>query len=283
MAGINQAQVSAREPQVTASPDALNLTRRLDARRLGGPSASALRAAGRVFVAVAVGLGVVGGGVYKLTKSRDFQLAGDLVSRVETADKVVALTFDDGPVPTHTESTLATLKDHNARATFYLTGEDSSKNSSQVTEIAQAGHEIGNHTYTHPRLYFMSRARIAEEIERTDAAIRSAGYEGPITFRPPGCKRLLTTPLYLASTGRTTVTWDLEPDSIAGIQDDADAIARYVLKNVRPGSIVLMHVMYDSREPSRRALPRILDGLSAQGYRFVTVSELRQSAEGGAR
>lgn len=252
-------------------------------RRLGGPSASALRAAGRVSVVVVASLALVAVGVYKLTKSRDFQLAGDLVSRVETTDKVVALTFDDGPVPVHTESTLATLKDHQARATFYLTGGDSSNNPSLVAEIAEAGHEIGNHTYAHPRLYFMSRARVADEIERTDAAIRTGGYEGPITFRPPGCKRLLTTPLYLAGTGRTTVTWNLEPDSIAGVQDDADAITEYVLENARPGSIVLMHVMYDSREPSRRALPRILDGLAAQGYRFVTVSELRQSAGGQER
>lgn len=252
-------------------------------RRLRGRSTSALRAIGRIIIVVVASLALVGAGVYKLTRSRDFQLAGDLVSRIDTTDKVVALTFDDGPLPVHTESILAILKDHNARATFYLTGGNSSKYRPQVVEIAEAGHEIGNHTYNHPRLYFMPRIRVADEIERTDTAIRAAGYEGPITFRPPGCKRLLTAPLYLASTGRTTVTWDLEPDSIASIQDDADAITEHVLENVRPGSIVLMHVMYDSRDPSRRALPRILDGLAAQGYRFVTVSELRQSIEGQER
>jgi len=247
-------------------------------RHLSGPSGSARRAAGRLAVVMLISITVVGTGVYRLTKSRDFQLAGELISHVDTDDKLVALTFDDGPVPAHTQETLTILKDHNALATFYLTGADSAKNRSQVKKIVDAGHEIGNHTYTHPRLYFMPRARVVDEIERTDAAIRAAGYEGEITFRPPGCKRLLTTPLYLANTNRTTVTWDLEPDSVEGVQNDADAITAYVVENVGPGSIILMHVMYDSREPSRRALPQILERLTDQGYRFVTVTELRRSA-----
>lgn len=245
-------------------------------RYLGGPSVTARRAAGRLLVVSLISIAVVGPMVYALTKSRDVQLAGELISRIDTQDKVVALTFDDGPVPAHTGETLAVLKEYNALATFYLTGEDCAKNQSQVKMIADGGHEIGNHSYSHPRLFFMPRERVAEEIERTDAAIRAAGYAGEITFRPPGCKRLLTTPLYLAATKRTTVTWDLEPDSIAGIQDDADAITEHVVENVRPGSIILMHVMYDSREPSRKALPKILERLSGQGYRFVTISDLRR-------
>ena len=247
-------------------------------RRLGGPSVSAISPAGRSAVVILISLTLVGAGVYELTKSRHLQLAGELISHVDTNDRVVALTFDDGPVPVHTQETLAMLKGHNALATFYLTGEDCARNQAQVKQIVNAGHEIGNHSYTHPRLYFMPRVRVADEIERTDAVIRAGGYDGEITFRPPGCKRLLTTPLYLAGTSRTTVTWDLEPDSIAAIQDDADAIAEYVVENVRPGSIILMHVMYDSREPSRRALPQILQRLADKGYRFVTVSELRRSA-----
>ena len=103
---------------------------------------------------------------------------------------------------------------------------------------------------------------------------RAAGYETTTTFRPPGCKKLLTAPLYLAGNDRTTVTWDLEPDSIEGIAANADAMTSYVVDGVRPGSIVLMHVMYASREPSREALPQIIERLSDAGYRFVSVSEL---------
>ena len=194
--------------------------------------------------------------------------------RVDTAERVVALTFDDRPTPEHTDEVLDVLAAHDARATFYLTGGESDDDPHGLRAIVAAGHELGNHTWSHRRLAFVSGATVADEIERTDAVFRAAGYVGPITFRPPGCKRLLTAPLYLASHDRTTVIWDLEPDSIPEVAADADAIVTYVIERVRPGSIVLLHLMYDSRAPSREALPRILERLAAGGYRFVTVSEL---------
>ena len=93
-------------------------------------------------------------------------------------------------------------------------------------------------------------------------------------MRPPNGKRLLAAPWYLWRHDRTTVMWSLEPDSIAGVLDDPDALVAYVRDNVRPGDIILMHVMYDSRGASREALPRILEALAADGYRFVTVCQL---------
>jgi peptidoglycan/xylan/chitin deacetylase (PgdA/CDA1 family) len=238
------------------------------------PSSGALRRAARIGVALAVAMTITGAGLYQLTKSRSFQLAGELVRRVETEERVVALTFDDGPTPEHTDSVLRELEAYDARATFYLVGAQAEERPDLLAAIVDAGHEVGNHSYSHPRMYFVSGAKVEREIERTDELFRAAGYSGPITFRPPGCKRLLTAPLYLASTDRTTVTWDLEPDSMPQIADDADGLADYVVENVRPGSIVLMHVMYDGRESSREALPEILERLAADGYRFVTVSEL---------
>jgi peptidoglycan/xylan/chitin deacetylase (PgdA/CDA1 family) len=248
-------------------------------RRARGSASGRWRLAARVGLALAVAMTVTGAGLYQLTKSRSLQLAGELVRRVETEERVVALTFDDGPTPEYTDQVLQELEAHDAAATFYLVGAAAEDHPDLVAAIVEAGHEVGNHSYSHPRMYFVSSAVVKREIERTDEILRAAGYSGPITFRPPGCKRLLTTPLYLASTGRTTVTWDLEPDSLPEIADDADALADYVVDNVRPGSIVLMHVMYDGREPSRAALPEILERLEADGYRFVTVSELLALAD----
>jgi peptidoglycan/xylan/chitin deacetylase (PgdA/CDA1 family) len=228
----------------------------------------------RIAIVVTVAVILTGVGLYQLTKSRGFQLAGELVQRVDTGERVVALTFDDGPTPEYTDWILQQLGAHDAKATFYLVGDACDEHPELLRSIVDAGHELGNHSYSHRRLYFVSTAVVSEEIERTDEVFRDAGYAGPITFRMPGCKRLLTTPLYLASTDRTTVTWDLEPDSIAEISGDADALVDHVVENVRPGSIVLMHVMYEAREPSREALPVILERLAAEGYRFVTVSEL---------
>jgi peptidoglycan/xylan/chitin deacetylase (PgdA/CDA1 family) len=242
--------------------------------RLFGRAATTSGRVTIVLAALIVGLAATGGGAYALSRSRGFQLAGVLVSNVEAREKLIALTFDDGPTPGYTEEVLGVLKAHGARATFYLTGKECVQYVQGARAIAAGGHEIGNHTYSHSRLMLMPDENIAEEIERTDAAIMGAGYVGPITVRPPGCKRLLAAPLYLARTDRTTVTWDLEPDSIPGVAESADAIVANVVEGAHPGAIVDLHVMYPGRAPTRAALPRIIERLRAKGYRFVTVSEL---------
>lgn len=243
-------------------------------RRLSDAAGSRPRAALRLTAVVLIAAAVTGYGAFRLSKARGVQLVGDLVTHVDTTQKVVALTFDDGPQPTYTRSVIDILQTHHARATFFVIGHDAQAAPGSMRELVAAGEQIGNHTWSHPRLLAMSQEAIASEVERTDAVIRAAGYSGPIFVRPPNGKRLLAAPWYLWRHGRTTVTWDLEPDSLAGIAGDPDAMVRYVQANVRPGDIILMHVMYPSRDASRTALPRILDALAADGYRFVTVSDL---------
>jgi len=124
--------------------------------------------------------------------------------------------------------------------------------------------------------YFLMNSRsfqlAGRMVDRTDAEIRRTGYRGPITFRPPYGKKLWTLPKYLSEHGRTTVTWDVEPDSARDA--NADQIVAETVDAVRPGSIILLHVMYEGRAASRAAIPRIVDELRADGYRFVTVSDL---------
>ena len=115
---------------------------------------------------------------------------------------------------------------------------------------------------------------IKAEIERTDQLIRDTGYEGAIHFRPPYGKKLLLLPYYLSKTNRKTVMWDVEPDSYADVSKDANRIVEYVMAHVRPGSIVILHVMYQSRIESLRAVAGIIDGLKREGYEFKSVSEL---------
>ncbi|MUL84902.1 MULTISPECIES: polysaccharide deacetylase family protein [unclassified Mycolicibacterium] len=210
---------------------------------------------------------------YWVMNSRSFTLTGHVVHRVDTSAKVVALTFDDGPTR-YTPDVLRMLDDAGVRATFYLTGGELTAAPQFGTAIAAAGHEIGNHSYSHRRMVLMSPATVADEIERTDAAIRGTGYQGPITFRPPYGKKLWTLPRYLSTHERTMVTWDVEPDSTAA---GADAIVAETVSRVRPGSIILLHAMYDSRDASRAAVPQIIDELRSAGYRFVTGSELLAS------
>lgn len=228
---------------------------------------------GMVVTSVAVVAVLVAG--YLVSDARTFQLAGTLVSRVDTTAKVVALTLDDGPTP-HTAEVLRTLADAHVRATFYLTGAELAQHPDAGVAIARAGHEIGNHSYSHRRMVLISPGTAAREVERTDAAIAATGYRGPVTFRPPHGKKLWVLPRYLADHGRTTVTWDVAADSAGN--PDAAGIVEDTVRAVRPGSIILLHVMYDGRAASRAALPLIVDRLRRDGYRFVTVSELLASS-----
>ncbi|HUF17528.1 MAG TPA: polysaccharide deacetylase family protein [Thermoanaerobaculia bacterium] len=215
----------------------------------------------------------------QLISSGRVQLFGELMLPPETNHRVVALTFDDGPTRRYTGEVLDVLEQHDVRATFFLTGSEVTQNPEAARAIVAAGHEIGNHSWSHKRMVGVSRGFVKEEIERTDDAIRAAGYNGPILFRSPYGKRFLVVPWYLARTGRPNVWWDLAPDSNPALASDGAELARSVVKNTQPGSIVLLHVMYSSRDESRSALPSIIMGLRERGYRFVTVSELRTLAE----
>ena len=227
-----------------------------------------------LLAAAAVLLALVLAGLWLLARSRTLQLAGDVVARVETDAPVVALTLDDGPTRRHTDAVLAVLREEGVRATFYVTGASLQACPECGRALVQAGHALGNHTWSHRRMVAVSEATVAREVEDTDAAIRRAGWAGPITFRAPGCKKLWTLPRYLARTGRTHVTFDVEPETELGAGASAQALVDDALARVRPGSIVLLHVMMEARGPSREALRPLVRGLRARGYRFVTVPEL---------
>lgn len=221
-------------------------------------------------------------GALNLSRSRSYQVFGGIVDRVATRQKVVALTFDDGPDPAGAVPVLNLLAREHVRATFYLIGRDLQRHPDLGGLIAAAGHEIGNHSYSHQRMVLVSGAWAAGEVTRADALIRATGYRGPITFRPPNGKKLLALPAYLRAHHRTTVTWDVEPNSYPAIDRSAAATARYTIARVRPGSIVDLHVMYPGRAVTRAALRPMIDGLRARGYRFVTVSQLLRLRGGAA-
>ncbi|BDH59552.1 polysaccharide deacetylase family protein [Tsukamurella sp. PLM1] len=213
-------------------------------------------------------------GLLQVSKSRSFQFFGEIVDRVDTTERVVALTFDDAPTPRAAE-VLDTLARFGVQGTFYALGSELERSPELGRRIAAAGHELGNHTFSHRRMVGTNETPgfVRSELDRTDALIRATGYRGPITFRPPYGKKLFVLPWELSRRGVTTVTWDVEPDTFhAG---DAAAIERYTLEHVRPGSIVLMHPFCEAGcGADREALPRIIERLRADGYRFVTVQQL---------
>jgi peptidoglycan-N-acetylglucosamine deacetylase len=217
---------------------------------------------------------VAGGlaGAWRLSGSRTTQLFGELVTSVSVGDSVVALTFDDGPVPLYTDTVLAVLRDEGVRATFFVTGNAVAQNPDIARRILEEGHELGNHSYSHQRMVLMSPSTVREEVEITDSLIRAVGATGPIHFRPPYGKRLVVLPWYLSRRDRATVLWSLEPDSWFSRHTD---MVRHVSENVQPGSIILLHVEIPARAEGRAALPLMIRELKQRGYGFATVSELR--------
>ncbi|MFI7108802.1 polysaccharide deacetylase family protein [Nonomuraea sp. NPDC050227] len=179
--------------------------------------------------------------------------------------KCVALTFDDGPGP-YTGTLLRHLAKYQAHATFFVVGQNVGLHPDVVRRTVEAGHELGNHTWSHPDLTRLSPAAIRSQLARTDQAVKSAAGVVPGLVRPP----------YGATDGdvrrqahRPLVLWSV--DTLDWRYRDSARVARVSLKRVRPGSVILFH---DIHPTTVKALPRVLKGLSARGYRFVTVSEL---------
>lgn len=228
------------------------------------------------FPLILVGIIITAGGLFQVSRSRRFQFFGTIVPRVETDQKVVALTFDDAPTP-HTVEVIETLKDKQIKATFYVVGKNIELFPEEMKVIMDEGMEIGNHSYSHQRFLLKSPSFVADEIERTNQLIRDSGYTGPITFRPPNGKKLFTLPWYLSRHGITTVMWDVEPDTYAGDrqgQEKSEFLISHTLANTQPGSIILLHPFCDDCSAAREALAIIIDELTRQGYTFVTVSQL---------
>jgi peptidoglycan-N-acetylglucosamine deacetylase len=213
---------------------------------------------------------LAGYGLFQISKSRTFQFFGEIVPRVETNEKVVALTFDDGPTD-YTQDVLKTLQKKDVKATFFVMGSELQKKSQIGEAIAYAGHELGNHTYSHQRMWFKSQAFIAEEIEKTNTLIRNTGYKGDIHFRPPYSKKLFGLPWYLKQHNIKTIMVDVEPDTYG---DTTDFLVQYTIKNTKPGSIILLHPFCELCVGQRGAISQIIDGLQGKGYKFVTVSQL---------
>jgi peptidoglycan/xylan/chitin deacetylase (PgdA/CDA1 family) len=182
--------------------------------------------------------------------------------------KCVALTFDDGPIE-DTARLLKMLDEYNAKATFFVVGKMVEENPSMVKREAAAGHEIGNHSWSHANLTAMSDGAIRSELSRTQKAVEKAAGVTPTLFRPPYRFTNRRVAAVAKSFHLPQILWQV--DSEDWKNRNADVLVRRVLAGTRRGGVVLMH---DIHPTSISAVPRILSELARKGFRFVTVSEL---------
>ena len=184
---------------------------------------------------------------------------------INEEDKVVALTFDDGPSK-YTKDILDILKKYDACGTFFLIGNKVSFYGEVLREMLSEGNEIGNHSYDHKYLTRLSEEEVKDEINKTQDEIKRVTGYTPTLFRPTygGYNNTLKSYIDL-----TFVLWDV--DSRDWSVKSTEGIMYNVFKDVKSGSIILFH---DNHEYSVNALPSVIKELKKQGYKFVTVSEL---------
>ncbi len=197
----------------------------------------------------------------------------DLLFEVATTEKLIALTFDDGPDES-TEEILDVLNKYNVRATFFVVGKNCLERVDTLKRIALEGHEVGNHTYTHPKFRAKSREQISQELEKTSEVIFKIINSVPQYFRPPGGTINLRILEAAKAAHLRVVLWTPEEDSKDWQNPGVTTIVRNVIKRAKGGSIILMHDGGGARKQTKDALPRIIEQLEADGYQFVTLSEL---------
>ena len=185
-------------------------------------------------------------------------------AEIPAGEKYVALTFDDGPRRGTTERLLDGLKERGAKATFFLIGQQIEDNAALVARMAEEGHQIGNHTWSHQRLDGILPDEAAQEVARTEAALEALLGGGEYWLRPPYGQ--VAEGLEL---GVPMVKWSVDPRDWES--RDAEKVTRAILDCVEPNSIILLHDIYST---SVDAALRVVDRLQEEGYWFVTVEEL---------
>jgi peptidoglycan-N-acetylglucosamine deacetylase len=187
----------------------------------------------------------------------------------DTSRPAVALTFDDGPSRENTPRILSILAAHDVRATFFVLGGRADRMPDLIARIDDEGHEVANHTWSHPSMRSLWPSALREELESTNDRIEEITGKRPTLVRPPFGRYPPSALTVFAELGLDAVLWSV--DSLDWDQDDPMVIARTVLRRANAGSIVLLH---DRTAATVHALPEIIRGLRSRGFEIVPVSEL---------
>ena len=189
------------------------------------------------------------------------------VVKEKLGKKRVALSFDDGPSAELTPKVLDLLKQYNAHATFYIVGSHVEGNEAIIRRIVDEGHELGDHSYSHPYLPKKSADEVYNEVKKTSDLIAKASLGlRPMSLRPPygGYNKMVAD-----QAGIAIVNWSI--DSLDWKYRDAAKTIEHIKENTHNGGILLMH---DIHAESVEALPAVLEYLKSEGYELVTVDEL---------
>jgi peptidoglycan-N-acetylglucosamine deacetylase len=254
------------------------------ATAVGGAALAGLRTAARRPVRsaptlAAAGIGLAAGGLmaYEWLSPRSW-LYGHVFWHARTAERVVALTFDDGPCHPYTGQLLEVLDREDVRATFFQVGNNVRREPNLAAEVASQ-HEVGNHTFTHPHLVWSRPGTVKDQLLRGQEVIHEATGALPSLFRVPhgwyGPQVISTAEeLGMRCVGWSVMAWDWD-------RPPADVIQSRILRGALQGGVTLLHDGQDTdafpkadRSHTVAAVPGIIRSLKANGYSFLTLPEL---------
>ena len=191
----------------------------------------------------------------------------------------IAMTFDDGPHATNTPKLLEMAAKRHIKLTFFVLGECVQQNPTVLQREVAEGHEIGNHSWSHPNLAKLSDQAVRSQLQRTeDIIFKTAGVK-PKLMRPPYGELTKRQRIWVNHDfGYKVILWDVDP--LDWKRPGPSVVARRITAGARPGSIILSH---DIHPPTIEAMPQVFDALLAKGFKFVPVSELLAMNKGGER
>lgn len=187
----------------------------------------------------------------------------------------IAMTFDDGPSATLTPKLLDLLAARKIKATFFVVGQNAREYPAILARAAKEGHEIANHSWSHPNLAKMSDEAVRRELQKTDDAIKDATGERPTLMRPPYGSITARQKTWMHDNfGYRVIIWDVDP--LDWKRPGPSVVTSRIVHGAVPGSIILAH---DIHPPTIEAMPATFEQLQAKGFKFVTVSELLAMAK----
>ncbi len=190
------------------------------------------------------------------------------LSKVSTKEKVLYLTFDDGPLPGPTAEVLSILEREGVKATFFLVGSRVDESPFLAQEIKNRGHDIGNHTYYHPNLTWLSPAQVKAEILSTNWTIERHTGAKVLFARAPGLNLTKAVSSEILAGGLVSTLFSINPGDLGGAT--AEHIQNLVLSQAKPGAIILLHEFSGA---TRQALPELLQKLKADGWKFGRLAD----------
>lgn len=193
----------------------------------------------------------------------------DVICRINTSERKVSLTFDDGPDEIHTPVILDILEKHQVKATFFVIGHKAEKQQALLSQIASKGHVLGNHSYSHAFLFdFLGKKKMEQDLLKADEVIKKVTGKRPGLFRPPYG---VTTPVLakvVKKMGYKAIGWSVR--SLDTVLKDKEKLTERVIERLHPGAIILLH---DDRKITGEVLEDIILKIKAEGYRFKKIED----------